>query len=208
MAKKPDFSPRKAPQQARSKETVDAIFEAMFELFEKRDLGDPTVQTIADRVGVSVGSVYQYFPTKGALVSALISSHLRNRMDELDASLASVAGLSGEQAAEVLVESLLEEKRSRSRIETALLRYFVRAGDIGSLTEMDDRMNASVERFLRALGTTIRPVDTEIAAFVISNALRSAILMSLLQKPERLGEAAFKKELVALVVGYLSAAPR
>jgi DNA-binding transcriptional regulator YbjK len=67
-----DHRPRKVPQQQRSQETVNAVFEAVVQMIEKRDVNDPTVSAIAERAGVSVGSVYQYFPTKEALIASLI----------------------------------------------------------------------------------------------------------------------------------------
>jgi AcrR family transcriptional regulator len=63
------------------------MFEAMLDIVSKHDTKDPKVQGIADRAGTSVGSVYQYFPSKGALVSALLRYHLKLRMAELDSSL-------------------------------------------------------------------------------------------------------------------------
>lgn len=203
MSRDSDFTPRRKPQQERSKDTLDAVFEAMIDLVAKKDLSDPTVQTIADRAGVSVGSVYQYFPSKGALVSALLRYHLKQRMKELDESLLAAQGLTGEAAATKLVEGLVFEKRAKSKLELAMVRFFARAGDVAALTEMDEHMIASVRRFLEAQGTNIRPVNLDIASFVISNALRSAVLLSIVQKPERLADPEFKDELVRLLVGYL-----
>jgi len=197
------LSPRRAPRQDRSRSTVDAIFEAMIELAEKRALDEPSVQAIADRAGVSVGSIYQYFPSKGALANALLRYHLRSRMDALEAALAQVRGLDAELAARTLIDGLVGTQRTRSRIEQAMLRYFCRNGDLGSLTEMDERMNALVETFLRSLGPAVRPVDPALAAFLVSNALRSAVLLGQLQRPELLEQPAFKDELARLVVGYL-----
>lgn len=206
MSRAPDFKPRKEPKQERSKDTVDAVFEAMLDLVAKKDLSDPTVQTIADRAGVSVGSVYQYFPSKGALVSALLRYHLKQRMKELDDSLESARGLAGEAAAIKLVEGLVFEKRAKSKLELAMVRYFARAGDVAALTEMDEHMITSVRRYLESQGSNIRPANLDIASFVICNALRSAVLLSIVQKPERLADPEFKAELVRLLVGYLQPA--
>jgi AcrR family transcriptional regulator len=205
MGRSPDFSPRRQPQQARSRETVDTIFEAMLDVLSKRNLDDPTVQTIADRAGVSVGSVYQYFPSKGALVSGLLRYHLKLRMDEVDAALAEARGLSGRAAAEKLVEGLVSGARGKSKVELAMIRYFARAGDLAALTEQDERMYASVRSFLEALGGDIRTVNLDIAAFLISNALRTAVLLSLVQRPERLEDPAFTQELTCLIESYLRA---
>ena len=202
-----NFTPRKQPQQARSKDTLDAVFEAMVDIVAKHDVHDPTVQRIADRAGVSVGSVYQYFPSKGALVTGLLRYHLKQRMAELDQALASVKGLSAEAAAEALVDGLLTEKRARSKVELAMVRYFARAGDLATLTEMDEHMYRVVREFLDSLGPAIRPADTAVASFLVCNTLRSAVLLSIVQKPDQLSAPAFKAELMRLLVGYLQPSP-
>lgn len=71
MNPKASHSPRKLPTQARSRRTVDAILEAAAEVFEARGFDEATTEQIIARAGVSVGSMYQYFPNKSALVIAL-----------------------------------------------------------------------------------------------------------------------------------------
>lgn len=195
---------RKLPKQLRAKATVDAIFEAAMQVLD-REATDPSVRTIADRAGVSVGSLYQYFPSKESLVSALIRVHLKQRAADLAERLAAVRGLSGEAAARALVEGLVTMMRPRLRIERALMRSFVRLGDLESLTAMDGEMVAMVEQFIRSLGAEVRSVDPGLAAFVVFGTLRSAMLLSVLQKPERLEDPVFIDELTRLVTGYLRA---
>ncbi len=175
----------------------------MIDVVAQKDLSDPTMQTIADRAGVSVGSVYQYFPTKGALVSGLLRYHLKLRMSELEVQLRSARDLEPKDAARALVEGLVSGMRTQSKFELAMVRYFTRAGDIATLTELDEQMCGHVRAFLAALGDRIRPVNLDIAAFVVSNALRSAVLLTVAQKPDRLSDPAFTAELTYLVERYL-----
>ncbi|MGI5268347.1 TetR/AcrR family transcriptional regulator [Nonomuraea sp. CA-218870] len=69
-------TPRKTPRQQRSRETVEAILEAAAQLFQRHGYAATTTNKIADRAGVSVGSLYQYFPNKDALLLALADRHL------------------------------------------------------------------------------------------------------------------------------------
>lgn len=64
--------PRKIPRQGRSAETVRAIVEAAARILERDGLGAFTTNAVAERAGVSIGSLYQYFPGKEALLGALI----------------------------------------------------------------------------------------------------------------------------------------
>src|SRR4051794_16427013 len=74
---------RRAPSQRRSRETVDAVFEAAIRELSR---GDPTavnVNRVAETAGVSIGSIYQYFPSKDALLSSLIERFMRRRFDAI-----------------------------------------------------------------------------------------------------------------------------
>jgi AcrR family transcriptional regulator len=65
-------APRKAPKQARSLETVKIIVEAAARILEERGHDGFSTNAVADRAGVSIGSLYQYFPSKDALIGALV----------------------------------------------------------------------------------------------------------------------------------------
>ena len=69
--------PRKRPRQARARVTVDAIIEAAVHIFEAHGYEQTTTDRVAQRAGVSVGSLYQYFPNKDALLVGLFEHHLR-----------------------------------------------------------------------------------------------------------------------------------
>jgi AcrR family transcriptional regulator len=66
------LDPRKRPTQSRANETVDAVIEAAARILERHGFEGYTTNTIAERAGVSIGSLYQYFPGKDAVTVALI----------------------------------------------------------------------------------------------------------------------------------------
>ena len=81
--RKPQISPRKKPQQARSTELVAAILEAASQVLAKQGAQRFTSARVAERAGVSVGSVYQYFPNKAAILFRLQSDEWRQTSDLL-----------------------------------------------------------------------------------------------------------------------------
>ncbi|APH60771.1 Transcriptional regulator, TetR family [Granulibacter bethesdensis] len=85
-------SPRKMPRQARSEETVRIIIEAAAHILERKGLGDFTTNAVAERAGVSIGSLYQYFPGKEALIAALIVRETSILLAECEQSLAAPTG--------------------------------------------------------------------------------------------------------------------
>lgn len=76
------IEPRKAPRQARSAATVDAILEASAHILREGGLGALNTNAAALRAGVSIGSLYQYFPNKDAILAEMIR---RRRQTMLDA---------------------------------------------------------------------------------------------------------------------------
>src|SRR5262245_34802611 len=68
--------PRKSPTQARSQVTCDAIIRAAELVLEQEGVTALTTTRVAKKAGVSVGSLYQYFPNKGALVAALVERYM------------------------------------------------------------------------------------------------------------------------------------
>jgi AcrR family transcriptional regulator len=81
------INPRKMPSQARSALTVDAILEGAAHILERHGLEGYTTNAIALRSGVSIGSLYQYFPTKDAITAALIERESANIAQEVAAAL-------------------------------------------------------------------------------------------------------------------------
>ncbi|HVN27197.1 MAG TPA: helix-turn-helix domain-containing protein, partial [Candidatus Binataceae bacterium] len=75
MARKVETSPRKSASQERSRATVDALLEATARVLIKEGYDRASTNRIAEVAGVSIGSLYQYFPSKEALVAAVIDRH-------------------------------------------------------------------------------------------------------------------------------------
>jgi AcrR family transcriptional regulator len=76
MASTNTLKPRRSPRQERSRETVEAILEAAAQVFERHGYAAGTTNRIAERAGVSIGSLYQYFPNKGAIVVEVMRRHM------------------------------------------------------------------------------------------------------------------------------------
>ena len=74
-------SPRKRPLQQRAIATVEAIVEASAHILEKDGFEHYSTNAIAERAGVSIGSLYQYFPSKDAITRALIAREMRSLID-------------------------------------------------------------------------------------------------------------------------------
>ncbi|MCA9641174.1 MAG: TetR family transcriptional regulator, partial [Myxococcales bacterium] len=128
MAKRktPQISARKAPQQARSSDLVAAVLEAAVQVLVKQGAPRFTMARVAEKAGVSVGSLYQYFPNKAAILFRLQSDEWRETRELLrsileDASVPPLNRLRG--AVHAFVRSECEEAAVRGALDDAAPLY-------------------------------------------------------------------------------------
>lgn len=101
----PPASLRKTPRQARSRRTVERILDAAARIFHEQGYAGATTNDIADEAGVSVGSLYQYFPNKDALLVALTKRHI----EATAAGLAELlSGLSAEDGLDAVLRAVID----------------------------------------------------------------------------------------------------
>src|SRR5271156_555156 len=98
---------RKAPSQARSKETVNVILEASARILESEGLRGFNTNSVAAKAGVSVGSLYQYFPNKDALMMAMIERFEDAAQEAINVALLSAKGRPLKAALRLFVRALV-----------------------------------------------------------------------------------------------------
>lgn len=108
--RKPPIQPRKIPAQARSQETVAILLEAAAQVLEARGLEGFNTNEIAKRAGVSIGSLYQYFPSKDAMVLALMHREKERFHDD---ALRALDAATGRDAMTFLIEAAVRQQLSR-----------------------------------------------------------------------------------------------
>src|SRR5690242_12366046 len=114
------ISPRKAPRQARSQATVKAILDAAARVLVERGYAATTTNLVADRAGVSVGSLYQYFPNKDALIAALHDRHAREMNGVMDRALERSGELGFDETLELILGGLVEAHRVEAGLHRVL----------------------------------------------------------------------------------------
>lgn len=114
------FEPRKRPVQARSAATVEAIFEATIQVLLEVGADLLTTTRVAERAGVSVGTLYQYFPNKDSLLFAVVEHHLNLVADAVERACERAHGQSVSTMIESVVQAFVDAKMERSDISIAL----------------------------------------------------------------------------------------
>ncbi|WP_213949101.1 TetR/AcrR family transcriptional regulator [Luteibacter sp. dw_328] len=81
--RKTPLDPRKSPSQSRARVTVEAILEGAAHILERDGIAGYNTNAVAERAGVSIGSLYQYFPNKDALTAALVDRETQLLIDDI-----------------------------------------------------------------------------------------------------------------------------
>src|SRR3954466_10116872 len=113
--------PRKAAAQERSKATVDAILQATARILVKEGYDRASTNRIAEAAGVSIGSLYQYFPSKEALVATLIERHMDEMMAIVRDAMVDLSAVPLEHAARELVRMMIDAHALDSKLHKVLV---------------------------------------------------------------------------------------
>ncbi len=170
--------------------------------------GAPSVTTnrLAELAGVSVGSLYQYFPGKQAIFAAVARDRVRATYDALLADIAAAAAksLPLEEAVSRLVDRFVDLKLASLRLDAGVIKQVVRHGLTEQAMALDD---AHIARFAEAIAgfkPRVRAdLDPEVAAYVLFHSIRSVLILGSLQRPALAADPALRAELKHLVLAYL-----
>jgi AcrR family transcriptional regulator len=197
---------RRLPRQDRAHATVEAILQAAAELFAKHGYARTTTNKIAVRAGVSVGSLYQYFPDKDAVLARLLEQHQQDVHRVLALSLGELTdpGVGLEDGVRRLLQRLVDLHLERPDLTRALGPDVLGQSRIGLHThgegvEFMDRVAVVLER-----RPDVRQGDHRAMAAVIEQASGTLTRWLIHEAPGRVDRAVLQEECVQLIVRYLA----
>jgi AcrR family transcriptional regulator len=194
---------RRTPTQGRSKETVRAIVEAAARVFATHGLERSTCAHIAKVAGVSVGSLYQYFPSKEAVVVAVFE----REEQRVVASFLECVATEGMTDGPTLIRTFLASLLATYETDRALLRVLLdevpRVVGQETLHAIDLAFAAKVRTVLEAARENIRPKHLDVASRLLVRTLRYNLIPVLVEPPGNSDREAFLDELTALFTNYL-----
>ena len=207
MARRPLTNPRKAASQERSRATVDALIEATARILVREGFDKASTNRIAQQAGVSVGSLYQYYPSKEALVAAVIDRHNRELMARARAASAEVAALPLELAVRKLVATAVDAHRIDPKLHRVLAEQIPRTGRLEKVAAFNRRYYDWFREYLEDHRNELRAtLDLELAAFVCVTSIEALTHTAVLHRPEVLSKeaaATLVDEVTRLVMRYL-----
>lgn len=197
-------SPRKAPRQSRSLGTVKAILDATARILVERGFAAVTTNAVAERAGVSVGSLYQYFPNKDALVTALHARHGEQMMAVIQRVLTKAMDATLDDALAGLIEATVEAHRVDSDLHCVLE---LQLGAMDMATLEDEYVVVMEERIVALLARhrgEITAPDLKLAAFMLMHSAHALIHAVVLERPRGVSLKSATQEIVHMMKGYLT----
>lgn len=200
--RRPSVKPRKSPRQDRARATVDAIVQATAYILRKRGYAQLTTNAIAEKAGVNIASLYQYFPNKEAILAELLRRHAAEGRAKSLAVLRTGKGGSLATNARRLIEGSLAEHSLDPVLHRVLTVEAFRLGLPHIATESDA---ALAEESARWVANTKRP-NAELALWIAKTAVHAVVHAAFVERPaDAKNPGALADELTRLVVGFLRA---
>jgi AcrR family transcriptional regulator len=199
------YEPRKTPIQARSAVTVEAISEATIQVLLSHGTERLTTTRVAERAGVSVGTLYQYYPNKQSLLFAVLENHFNNVVAKVEAACESACHKPLAEMIKEMVEVFVDAKMERADISAALYRVSADVGGPALIKRISQRSRKAVEAMLQTAPDTKSPPD--MFAIDIMLAAMAGVIRSLLEAEPSLGAVRKSREqLVLLCQSFMTAA--
>ena len=198
---------RRAPTQERAQRTIEAIFEATAQIVESDGEAGLTTNKVAQKAGFSIGTLYQYFPSKEAIVLAMSQRERERFMAAMQAALDKAVRekLDAREAIREVVRLLIDSFAMGPRLRRAMVRMVWRMDHYEPITQS---MREAAERQAMALAglndPRLRPPNPAMM-FVVTRAVMGAIRNASLEDSPLLGTREFEDELVRMVWGLFRA---
>lgn len=187
--------------------TVSAILEGVAQVLETDGFERLTTTRVAERAGTSVGTLYQYFPSKEALLVAVVE----DKMARIDRALSKVFDLPATaplaEHVRVMITGLIQEKRRRPKLHAELSRQTPRLEKQRLIEGTLGRAHGMVRALLEAHRAEVTVTDMDLAAWLVVHAVNGMVDGAVLSAPERLADARLADAIVAHVLGAVGAKP-
>jgi AcrR family transcriptional regulator len=199
-----ELSPRKAPRQSRSQATVTAILDATAHILVTSGIAAASTNAVAERAGVSVGSLYQYFPNKEALFAALHARHGEQMKEVILRALTKAVGATLDDALTGLIEAAVEAHRVDADLHRVLEHQLGNTDQHVLEDEYVGLMEDRVVALLAQYRDQITVTDLKLASYMLMNAAHSLIHVVVLQRPKGISLKAATQQIIRMMKAYLT----
>ena len=205
MARAIPTIPRKSASQKRSQATVEALLDATARVLTREGYDRASTNRIAATAGVSVGSLYQYFPNKEALVAALVARHNREMLELLRHALKEVASLDLATAMREVVRAAVDAHLVDAALHRVFAEQVPRMGQLAKIEALQQEVFLMVRTYLEERRNEISVRDLDAATSICVTTVDALTHEFVINKPDALDgdRDRFIDEVTQLIVGYL-----
>lgn len=194
---------KKPPRQKRSKALVAAILESATRVLKKAGYKNTTTNWVAEVAGISVGSLYQYFPNKEAIVHFLIQKAIRECIERGEKKLMAIQTSSLDEAVDVFVRHVVDMFTEYREELRAIFRTALFIEHIEYLHKAQAGFSELLERRLKEFDGEIQMHDPALTAFVLHHSIMGVIETYVADETVQIPKEDLVRELNRLVLGYL-----
>jgi AcrR family transcriptional regulator len=199
------LSPRKRPKQSRSTFTVEAIFDATIQVLLHEGSARLNTTRVANRAGVSVGTLYQYFPNKDALLAAVLERHLLVVVNAVENACSRAKGRLTAELVREVVNAFFEAKFSSPETSRALYELSSSLGGAEMVMRMTQRSQLALCEAL-AVAPDHRSKQLSTVSYVFLTALIGPVQGLLTSNATAATIAAVQANVLTLLAAYLERA--
>jgi len=182
---------------------VEAILQAAARVFVQVGYGRATTNRIARAAGISVGSLYQYFPSKDAVAVELLRRYRETLLQLVQRHLSGVDASTFEPAVRALLAALLRAEGIDPALHRVLIEQVLRTSARAEIIGFEEQMEGMLAGFIRGAAGGAFPRDPDVASFVLVRAVLGAVHAAVVDRPSVNGPA-LVDEVTRLVVRFLA----
>jgi AcrR family transcriptional regulator len=194
------------PVQRRSRQMLETILQATTRVLIQEGYASTTTNRVAEVAGISVGSLYQYFPSKDALLVALLRQHREAMVRVLASHLDGLSETTPvETAVRALVRAMLEAHGVNPRLHRVMIEQVLRKDARAEVDDFEPRVEQLLADALYRYRDRLRVRDLDLAAFVLVRMVLGVAHAAVVDDPERARDPRLADEVGDVVLRYLLA---
>jgi AcrR family transcriptional regulator len=195
---------RKVPIQKRAGVTHESIIQATAQFLKKNPIDKLSTNKIAELAGVSIGTLYQYFSTKEAILQVLIRRQFEQDLKTIKESIGEVEPKTFEEGIQNIIEAVTELFLDQPQLRIVIYEQSRKLNLLQDKETFQHQVRTLLIQNFKMLskGQYQQPNDLEM--YVLTSAITGTLFFTATEYPEHLTRKAYRRELVKLIIGYYS----
>jgi len=201
MSVKKKLTPRKKATQGRAKETVKSIVEATTHIIEESGISDLSTNQIAKKAGVSIGSLYQYFPSKESILIHLVEKELTSHVDNIQTHISQMDDTNLEEFIDEILITILNMFEKKKKIRYLLYKYLPR-GLTPLIHDIENQLQKTIYEKLKTYPELNTREDLNTVSYILVHSV-IGVVHGKLAKGRTFDSEKVNEELKKMIKGYL-----